>query len=234
MSCAASCTASSAARHSRISKRFAGTRIRLRGLVHAVVRAADALHDPRGALRRADVDDEVDVAPVDAEVERRGAHHRLELALAHRRLDAAPLRDVERAVVEGDREPVVVEIPQRLEHGLGLHARVDEDERRPVLADEVVDRRHRLHGEVTRHRQRLVDREHVDVGPGAALDDEEVGHLPLPACGERAGVRGRGSSHGTLPLTRSLARLGLSPQAGRGEPLRHEIPAQFVRLAHRR
>ena len=40
-------------------------------------------------------------------------------------------------------EAVVVEVPQLLEDELRLHARVDEDERRPVLADEVVDRRHR-------------------------------------------------------------------------------------------
>ena len=41
-------------------------------LVHAVVGAADALRQPAGALRRADMDDEIDVAPVDAEIERRG------------------------------------------------------------------------------------------------------------------------------------------------------------------
>ena len=61
-------------------------------------------------------------------------------------------------------------------------------------ADEAVDRRHRLHGEVARHRQRLVDREHVDIGPGAALDDEEIGHLrPLsPLVGE-SGLGGAGA-----------------------------------------
>ena len=42
----------------------------LRRLVHAVIGAADALHDPRSALRRADIDDEIDIAPVDAEIER--------------------------------------------------------------------------------------------------------------------------------------------------------------------
>ena len=41
-----------------------------RRLVQAVVGAADALQQARGALRRADIDDEVDVAPVDAEIER--------------------------------------------------------------------------------------------------------------------------------------------------------------------
>src|SRR6516165_3188173 len=40
-----------------------------------------------------------------------------------------------------------------------------------------------------------------------------LGLLPLPACGERAGVRGV-SNH--RPLTRRAARGDLSPQAGRG------------------
>jgi hypothetical protein len=35
-----------------------------------VIGAADALHDPRSALRRADIDDEIDIASVDAEIER--------------------------------------------------------------------------------------------------------------------------------------------------------------------
>jgi hypothetical protein len=42
--------------------------------VEAVVGAPDALQDAARALGRADIDDEIDVAPVDAEVERRGAH----------------------------------------------------------------------------------------------------------------------------------------------------------------
>ena len=52
----------------------------LRGLVEPVIGAADALQQPRGALRRADIDDQIDVAPVDAEIERRGADHRAQLA----------------------------------------------------------------------------------------------------------------------------------------------------------
>ena len=76
---------------------------RLRRLVEAVVGAADALREPARALRRADIDDEVDVAPVDAEVERRRADDGAELSRRHRGLDLAPLGGVERAVVEGDR-----------------------------------------------------------------------------------------------------------------------------------
>ena len=40
------------------------------GFVEPVIGASDALHQPARALGRADIDDEIDIAPVDAEVER--------------------------------------------------------------------------------------------------------------------------------------------------------------------
>ena len=43
--------------------------------VHAVIGAPDTLQHARGTLRRADIDHQVDVAPVDAEIERGGADH---------------------------------------------------------------------------------------------------------------------------------------------------------------
>jgi uncharacterized membrane protein YcaP (DUF421 family) len=43
------------------------------------------------------------------------------------RLDFPPLPDIERAVVEGDGQIIVVVAPQRMEQHLGLRARVDED-----------------------------------------------------------------------------------------------------------
>ena len=70
----------------------------------------------------ANVHDKVDIAPVDAEIERRGADHGLEAACRHRRLDLAALLGVERAVMQCDREIVVVDAPQGLERELGLHA----------------------------------------------------------------------------------------------------------------
>ena len=99
-----------------------GHQHRLRRLVEAVVGAADALRQAARALRRADIDDEIDVAPVDAEVEGRGADHGAELSRRHRRLDLAPLGRVERAVMEGDRQALVVDPPELLEDQLGLAA----------------------------------------------------------------------------------------------------------------
>ena len=86
----------------------AGHEDALRRLVHAVIGAADPLREPARALRRADMHDEVDVAPVDAEIERRGSDDGAKLAGDHRRFDLPPLRPVERAVMQRDRERILV------------------------------------------------------------------------------------------------------------------------------
>ena len=112
---------------------------RARGLVEAVVGAADPLHQPRRTLGRADIDDEIDVAPVDAEIERGGADHAAQPPGRHRVLDLAALGDVERAVMQRDGETIVVHAPEILEQHFGLAAGVDEDQRGLVALDELVD-----------------------------------------------------------------------------------------------
>ena len=124
-----------AASHSSTSKRLAGTRMARDRLVHPVIGAADALQQPRHALRRADLDHLIDAAPVDAEIERRRRHHRAQLSVRHRRLDAAALLHLERAVMQRDRQRRLVQPPQRLEHQLRLGARVDEHDRHAGRAD---------------------------------------------------------------------------------------------------
>ncbi len=49
-------------------------------------------------------DDQIDIAPVDAEIEGRRADDGAQLSGCHRRFDFATLGDVERAVVERDGE----------------------------------------------------------------------------------------------------------------------------------
>jgi len=80
-------------------------------LVETMIGASDPLDQPARPLRRADVDDEVDVAPVDAEVQRRRRDHRFEPAGRHRRFDLPTLLGVERAMVKADRQVVVVDPP---------------------------------------------------------------------------------------------------------------------------
>ncbi len=127
---------------------------RLRGLIEPVVGAADALDEAAGALRRTHMNDEIDIAPVDAEIERRGGDNRAQRARRHRRFHLAALQGVERAVVQTDRQSEIVDAPQVLKQQLRLHARIDEQQAEAVrldgrvnLADGVArrmpDRRHR-------------------------------------------------------------------------------------------
>ena len=127
-----------------------------------MIGTADALHQPRRALGRADIDDEIDVAPVDAEIERRGAHHGAQFAGGHGVLDLATLRDVERAVMQGDGEIVVVDAPQFLEQEFGLAAGVDEDQCGLVPLDQLVDFAERVARRMAGPGQMFLGVEHAD------------------------------------------------------------------------
>ncbi len=97
-----------------------------------MIGAADALDEAACPFRGADVDDQIDVAPVDAEVEGRGGDDGLDRAGGHGGLDLAALFGGQRAVVERDRQRGIVDAPEFLENEFGLHARVDEHEREAV------------------------------------------------------------------------------------------------------
>ena len=181
-----------------------------RRLVVAVVGAADALQQPRGALRRTDVDDEVDVAPVDAEIERRRAHHRAQPPGRHRVLDLAALRHVERAVMQRDRKPVVVDAPQRVEDHLGLAAGVDEHERGLVPPDQLVDRREGVARGVAGPGQVLARLQHRDVRLGAARGDDQIGAALRHA---RAAARDSGRGPRARPPS-PTARWSQAPARG--------------------
>ena len=147
---------------------------RLRGFVHPVIGTADALGETACALGGADVDHEVDVAPVDAEVERRGRHHRADGAGRHRGLHLAPLADIERAVVERDRQRGLVRPPEFGEDELGLAAGVDEDQRHPVCRDLGENVADRIAGGVAGPGDALLRLEDADLGLSAAGDGHEV------------------------------------------------------------
>ena len=168
----------------------------LRRLVEPVVGAADALHQPRRALRRADIDDQIDVAPVDAEIERGRADHRAQLAGRHGVLDLAALRDIERAVMQRDGEVVVVDAPQLLEEEFGLAAGVDEDQRGLVRLDQRVDFAERVARRMAGPGQMLVGVEHGDAAAGRRLAPPPDRRAPRPpgGCGTRKRHRSSGSA----------------------------------------
>ena len=112
----------------------------LRGLVEAVAGAADPLEAARDGLRRLDLDDEVDGAHVDPELERGGGDEARDVALLQELLDLDPLLARERAVV-GARDLALGQLVQAEREALGEAAVVDEDDRGAVLPHELEERR---------------------------------------------------------------------------------------------
>ena len=134
--------------------------------------AADALQAAGDGLRRLDLQDEVDGAHVDAQLERGRRDQARQLAGLQQLLDDRALLARERAVVgagdlDGRRVLGAVGVGQLVEaqgQPLGAAAGVDEDDRRAVLADEPqdlgVDRR------PDRPARRLAADERIEAGRG--------------------------------------------------------------------
>src|SRR5690606_3014699 len=146
-------------------------------LVQAVVGAPDALDEAARPLWRADMDDEVDVAPVDAEVEGRGGDDGTQGARGHRLFHPAPLRCRQRAVVQSDGQAQVVGPPQILEEQLRLPARIYEQKAQPVRLDGSVNLSDGITRGVPDAGQAVVELHDVDVRLGAAGQRHEVGQL---------------------------------------------------------
>ena len=104
--------------------------------VDAVAGAADALHAARDGRRRLDLDDEIDRAHVDAQLERRRRHERAQAARLQVVLDAEALLARDRAVMRMH-QLLARELVHRAGDPLREAAAVDEDERRAMLADEL-------------------------------------------------------------------------------------------------
>ncbi len=99
-------------------------------LVHAVVGPPNPLQQPGYALWSADLYHLIDAAPVYPQVQRRGRHDRAQVADGHGGFHPAALRDLQRPMMQRDRQGRVVQPPQCLKHQLGLRPGVDEDDRR--------------------------------------------------------------------------------------------------------
>ena len=112
----------------------------LRDRVQVVPGATDALQPSRDRLRALDLDDEVDRAHVDAELERRRRDEARDLPRLQELLDDEPLLPRERPVVRA-RELLLGELVDPEREPLGEPPVVDEDDRRAVRADELEDRR---------------------------------------------------------------------------------------------
>ena len=98
--------------------------------------ATDALHAARYRWRRLDLDDEVDRTHVDAELERRRGHQRAHQAALEVLLDLEALKPRDRAVVRLHQD-LTGELVQRAGESFGETPAVDEDERGPMLANQL-------------------------------------------------------------------------------------------------
>ena len=108
----------------------------LREALHRVARAADALQERRDAVRRADLADEIDVADVDAELERGRGDERLQLSVLEARLGVEP-RFLRQAAVMRRHRVFAEPFAQLPRDPLRHPSRVDEDERRAMRGDEL-------------------------------------------------------------------------------------------------
>src|SRR6185369_9468401 len=101
-----------------------------------MARAADALEEGGDAVRRRDLAPEIQVADVDAELQRCGRDEYLELALAQAMLGVQAHLLREASVVRRDifRSEALRKL---VRHALGEAPRVDRDERRPMLFDQL-------------------------------------------------------------------------------------------------
>ncbi len=100
-----------------------------------VARSADPLQQRGDAMRRADLTDEIDVADIDAELERRGRDERFQLAAFQPRLGIEPLLFRQASMMRCHRlfaEPFA----QMPRDAFGEPPRVHEHQRRPMRQDE--------------------------------------------------------------------------------------------------
>ena len=122
------------------------------------------------------MDDEIDVAPVDAEVERRRRDDGAQAVRLHRLLDAPALADIERAVMQRDRQVVLVDAPELGEQQLRLAARIDEEQRGLVPLHQLVDFGDGIARRMPLPRHALAGIQHRDIGLGPARHRDQLGH----------------------------------------------------------
>ena len=191
----------------------------LRGRADRMSRATDALQQCRDRAWRAELADQVDVADVDAEFERRRGHQHFQITALEALLGVEAQLLGQTAVVGGDTflAEAFAEMARR---ALGHAPRVDEDQGRAMRLDElgeaVVDRFPDLvrHHRLERHRRHLdgeIARAHM-----AAVDDRAIGHalrIDMAGADEEARdfldrlLRGRQADAGQPALAQRLEPL---------------------------
>ena len=161
-----------------------------RGVV-AVVGAADALNKAFDVFRRTNLNDQIDIAPVDAQIKAAGADNGAQLACDHGGLDTFTLFAGKAAVVDADGQIIGVGQPEVMEKQLGLSAGVVKDERGAVGFDKVKHGGDGIAATTTGPGGRGIGQQHLDIRVGAGVGLQDGGVCAKKA-GEGGGVFHRG------------------------------------------
>ena len=108
---------------------------RLGRRVVTVIGPTDPLDQPLHVLGCADLNDEIDVAPIDTQIEAPRADHRPQIPAHHRRLNRIALIPREAPVVNANRQIVRIGEPEVVKEYLCLRPRVVENQRGFVAFD---------------------------------------------------------------------------------------------------
>ena len=150
-----------------------GHQPRLRGGVIAVIGAANALDQPLYILGRADLQHQIHIAPIDAQIQAARAHNRAQLALGHGGFHFFALGACQAAVMNADGQGRVIRHPEAVEKQLGLGAGVVKYQRGFVAVNFL---HHRINGigrAAARPWRGLGGGQHGNIGgwPGIGVDD---------------------------------------------------------------
>jgi hypothetical protein len=165
---------------------------RLGGCVVAVIGAPDPLYEAFDILGRADLNDQIDIAPVDPQIERASADNRAQAACDHRGLDLFALLAREAAVMDADRQVPGVLQPKRVKEQFRLRAGIVENQRRAVAGDLFQYGWEGVMATAARPRRRGFGFQHSDIGVGAGVCLQQVAALGGKEAAKRGWVLDRG------------------------------------------
>ena len=138
-----------------------------------MVGPADPLDQPLDVLGRTDLDHQINIAPVDAQIERAGTDDRTQRACDHCGLDLFALRARQAAVVNTNWQIVNVGQPEVMKENLGLCAGVVKDQGGLVFPDLFQDGGDRIFGAAPGPGRVFRRYQHGNVGvrSGIGVDD---------------------------------------------------------------
>ena len=150
-----------------IFKAVGGQNTRLRCKIKAVPRAPDTLHKALNLFGRTNLDHQINIAPVDPQIETACADDCAQAALTHRGLDLSAGLARQRAVMDANRQGVLIGLPQFVEKQFGIGAGVVKDQRGAMAFNLVIDRLHAKSPAAPRPWGRDIRLKNGDIGRGA-------------------------------------------------------------------